>query len=375
MPVRTGSPLSSRLPDFPWDSLAQARVRAGQHPGGLVDLTVGSPVDPTPPPVQQALQQAADAHAYPQVWGTPSLRRAILDHLGGRWNSLELPPEGVLPVIGTKWLVAHLPLLLGIGAGQSVVIPTVAYPTYEVGARLAGARTVACDDPGALAEVLPDGPPDLVWINSPSNPTGAVMPRERLQQWIDYCRAHDVVLASDECYGEFVYEGQAHSVLDAQLTDGRADGLLAVMSTSKESNMAGYRAGFVAGDPALVQELLALGRHLGMMSPTPVLAAMEAALTSREHVVEQFERYRRRRAVLRPALEHAAFRIDDSQGSLYLWASRDEPGRASVDWLAEHGILVAPGDFYGQAGANHVRVSLTATDAAIDQAAERLLAL
>lgn len=366
---RTGSLLSSRLPDFPWDTLAQARVRAAEHPDGLVDLTVGSPVDPTPQVVQQALQQAADAHAYPQVWGTASLRRAIIEHLHRRWNSVELPEQGVLPVIGTKWLVAHLPLLLGIGAGQSVVIPTIAYPTYEVGARLVGARTIACDDP----DDLPDGEvPALVWINSPSNPTGAVMSAEQVRRWIDYCRAHGAVLASDECYGEFVYEGTARSVLDQELCQGRPDDLLVVMSTSKESNMAGYRAGFVAGDPELVQELLALGRHLGMMSPAPVLAAMEAALGSREHVAEQFERYRARRAVLGPALEQAGFGIDDSQGSLYLWATRGEPGRDSVDWLAERGILVAPGDFYGTAGADHVRVSLTASDADIARAAQRL---
>lgn len=364
--------LASRLPDFPWDSLAAAKTRAQSHPDGIVDLSVGTPVDPTPAVASDALCTASDAHGYPTVWGTAALRAAILGHLRGRWNALDLPETGVLPVVGTKMIVAMLPTMLGLGAGDVVVIPEIAYPTYDVGARVAGCEIVACDDPARLPGAGATGTPKLIWVNSPANPHGAVMSPELMRAWIGYARSVGAVLASDECYGEFVYEGRAHSMLDRDLNDGSADGILVVMSTSKESNMAGYRAGFVAGDPAVVSELLGVGKHLGFMVPAPVQAAMQAALGSREHVAEQFERYRSRREVLKPALEAAGFRIDDSQGSLYLWASRDEGCRATVDWLADRGILVAPGDFYGERGRQHVRIGLTASDERIAAAAERL---
>lgn len=365
------------LPDFPWDSIAAAKQRAGEHPGGIVDLSVGTPVDPSPEVARRALCEAADAHGYPQVWGTPALREAILAHVRGRWDAAPMDERGVLPVIGTKLLVAMLPTMLGLGPDDTVVIPTIAYPTYDVGARLVGARVVTCDDPDDLPRAGEPGAPALVWTNSPANPHGAVMAPERVRAWIDYARSVGAVLASDECYGEFVYEGRARSVLDAELNGGSVEGLLAVMSTSKESNLAGYRAGFVAGDPGVVQQLLALGKHLGMMVPAPVQAAMAAVLGDRAHVAEQVERYRARREVLGAALRVAGFRIDDSEGSLYLWAARETPAgdedcRQTLDWLAERGILVAPGDFYGEAGRTHVRIGLTATDERIAAAAERL---
>lgn len=364
--------LSARLPDFPWDSLAEAKSRAQSHPGGIVDLSVGTPVDPTPEVAREALCEASDAHGYPTVWGTTALRSAILGHLTSRWNSVDLPETGVLPVVGTKMIVAMLPMMLGLGAGDVVVIPEIAYPTYDVGARVAGCGIVPCDDPSRLPGAGQPGTPSLIWINSPANPSGAVMSVELLGEWIAYARSVGAVLASDECYGEFVYEGRAHSVLDQSLNGGSAERVLAVMSTSKESNMAGYRAGFVAGDPAIVSELLGVGKHLGFMLPAPVQAALQAAMGDRAHVAEQFSRYQKRREVLTPALEAAGFRIDDSQGSLYLWATRDEDCRATVDWLADRGILVAPGDFYGERGRQHVRIGLTASDERIAAAAERL---
>ena len=196
-----------------------------------------------------------------------------------------------------------------------------------------------------------------------------------MRAWIGYARSVGAVLASDECYGEFVYEGRAYSMLDRDLNGGSVEGIVVAMSTSKESNMAGYRAGYAAGDPAIIGELLGLGKHLGMMLPSPVLNAMEAVLGDRAHVAEQLERYRARREVLSGALVDAGFRIDHSQGALYLWATRDEDCRLTVDWCAERGILVAPGDFYGATGARHVRVGLTASDERIASAAARLRAV
>ncbi|PIE21539.1 MAG: succinyldiaminopimelate transaminase [Arachnia propionica] len=358
--------LSSRLPDFPWDSLRAARELAAAHPDGIVDLSVGTPVDPVPTLARKALADASDAHGYPTVWGTPELRRAIQDYFERRWRSVPLTERHVLPVIGTKELVAWLPSLLGLGPDHSVVYPSLAYPTYEVGALTAGAKPVALDTPE-------QAPKDtaLIWVNSPSNPTGRIAAVSELRAWVEVARQRGAVLASDECYGELGWEEEPVSVLDPRVNDGDLIGLLAVSSLSKRSNAAGYRMGMVVGDPDLVMELVGSRKHLGMMVPTPVQAAMTALLADQEHVEQQRGRYLARRAKLLPALQAAGFRIEHSQGSLYLWATRDEPCRDSLTWLAERGILVAPGDFYGSQ--RHVRVALTATDERIQAAAARLL--
>mgnify|MGYP000843721820 FL=1 len=360
--------LAKRLPDFPWDSLVEARRVAGEHPGGIVDLSVGTPVDPTPRIATDALVAASDAHGYPTVWGTPELRDGIVDYLERRWSACGLRHDSVLPVIGTKELVGWLPTFLGLGNGDVVVHPEIAYPTYEVGARAAGAKSVACDD----LEALPTGT-RLIWINSPANPSGRILSLERLRAWVAVARREGAVLASDECYGEFAWEREATSVLDPSVNGGDLSGLLAVHSISKRSNAAGYRAGFVAGDPVVVQDLVQARKHLGMMVPGPVQAALAAVLADQEHVEQQRQCYLARRAVLRPALEAAGFRVDDSEGSLYLWVTRDEPCRDTIAWLARRGILAAPGDFYGTAGSFHVRIALTATDERIASAAARLM--
>lgn len=357
--------VSARLPVFPWDTLAQAKAVASAHPGGLVDLSVGTPVDPAPELARAALAAASDAHGYPTTWGTPALRAAILGYLSGRWGAVGLDDHNVLPVIGTKELVAWLPTQLGLGADDVVVIPGTAYPTYDVGARLAGCRIQVCDDPDAVDERA-----RLIWINYPANPHGAIASAELLARWVAVARERDAVLASDECYGEFGWDSEPASVLRPDICGGSFANLLAVHSVSKRSNLAGYRAGYVAGCQRVVEELLEVRKHSGMMMPTPVQAALAAVLGDQVHVEEQRERYRARRALLRDALVAAGFRIDHSEGSLYLWATRGEDCRASVDWLAERGILVAPGDFYGDA--EHVRVAFTATDERVAAAVERL---
>lgn len=359
--------LARRLPDFPWDTLAGAKRRALAHPDGIVDLSVGTPVDPTPGLARDALVAAADAPGYPTVWGAPETRRAVVDYMSQRWNSIDLPETGIMPVIGTKEFVGWLPELLDLGAGDAVVYPTCAYPTYAVGAQVAGARLVPLDNP----EDLP-ADAKLIWINSPANPSGQMLSLEELRAWALAARALGAVLASDECYGEFAWDAEAISVLDPRVNDGDVTGLLAVHSISKRSNAAGYRGGFVAGDPAVVADLIGARKHLGMMLPAPIQAAMSALLGDQEHVEEQRNRYIDRRSRLRPALEAAGFRIDHSEGALYLWATRDEPCRDTIDWLADRGILAAPGDFYGEASNRHVRIALTATDERIAAAAQRL---
>jgi succinyldiaminopimelate transaminase len=357
---------------FPWDSIAQARRRAGEHPDGIVDLSVGTPVDPVPPLIQAALAAAADSPGYPATYGTPALRAAAAGWLARR-HGVDVSPDAVLPVIGTKELVAWLPTLLGCGPGDTVVHPALAYPTYDIGARLAGARPVRAGEADAGAEA---GVVRLVWVNSPSNPTGAVQPPAQLRAAVADARARGAVLASDECYLELGWDAEPVSVLHPDVSGGSHDGVLAVHSLSKRSNLAGYRAGFIAGDPALVAELLEIRKHAGMIMPAPVQAAMTAALGDDAHADEQRARYAARRARLRPALEAAGWRVSHSQAGLYLWAEHPgRDGRASVDVLAELGILVAPGEFYGPAGARHVRVALTATDERIDAAAKRLAEL
>lgn len=354
------------LPDFPWDSLVPARERAAAHPDGIVDLSVGTPVDPISDAVRAALTgPAASEPGYPTTHGPASLREAVAASLQRRFG-VTVDPVAVLPTVGSKELVAWLPTLLGLGAGDTVVIPELAYPTYEVGALLAGAESVRSDSTAAL------GPRRvaLVWINSPSNPTGKVLPPEHLRKVVDWARERGAVVASDECY--LSLSDGACSVLHPDVCGGSADGLLAVHSMSKSSSLAGYRAGFVTGDPSLVAALLEIRKHAGMIVPWPVQAAMAAAADDDAHVAARARVYADRRARLRVALEAAGLRVEHSEAGLYLWATAGEHCRLTVRRLATQGVLVAPGEFYGPAGAQHVRVAVTAADERIDAAVGRL---
>lgn len=360
--------VSARLPDFPWDGLADAGRRAAEHEGGIVDLSIGTPVDPTPGVVRAALAAASDAPGYPTTYGTVALREAFIGWLERRFGVSGLGADHVLPVIGTKELIAGLPTQLGLGPGDLVAYPELAYPTYEVGAKLAGCDVLAADS------TLAFGPrtPALLYLNSPANPSGRILGADHLRKVVAWARERGVIVVSDECYLEFAWDAEPVSILHPDVCGGSHAGLLAVHSLSKRSNLAGYRAGFVAGDSTLVAELLAVRKNLGLIVPAPVQAASIAAWDDDAHVDEQRDRYRRRRAVLREALEAAGFTIDHSEGSLYLWASRGLDARETVDWLADRGILVAPGDFYGPAGTRHVRVAFTATDERVRAAAARL---
>jgi aspartate/methionine/tyrosine aminotransferase len=391
--------------------------------------------------VRAALAGAADSPGYPATYGTPGLREAAAGWLA-RCHGVTISPAAILPVIGTKELVAWLPTLLGCGPGDAVIHPSLAYPTYDVGARLAGARPVRADalggsrsagsgsagssnaassnaassnagsgsagssnagssnaGPGSAGSSSagspatapdatgPDGPDGLdgldkagiperirlAWLNSPSNPTGEVLPMAALRAAVAWARARGVVLASDECYIGLGWEAEPASVLHPDVCDGSHEGLLAVHSLSKRSNLAGYRAGFVAGDPALVAALLEVRKHAGMIVPGPVQAAMTVALDDDVHAGQQRARYAARRGRLWPALQAAGWAIDHSAAGLYLWASHPAyDGRASVEVLAAAGILVAPGEFYGPSGDRHIRVALTATDERVESAASRL---
>ncbi|MHA7281581.1 succinyldiaminopimelate transaminase [Arthrobacter sp. TMS2-4] len=373
------TPFGLHLPDYPWDALVPYRKAASRHPEGLVDLSIGTPVDPTPDLIQAALAAAADAHGYPTTHGTAALRQAISAWFARRRGVPGLDPADILPTVGSKELVAWLPLLLGLGEGDVVVRPSVAYPTYDVGAHLAGATPVAADS-------LADLPGDvrarvrLVWINSPGNPTGEVLDVGALTSVVDDARALGAVVASDECYGELGWgrwdpsEGgePVPSVLDPRVSGGSHENLLAVYSLSKQSNLAGYRAAFTAGDPAIIANLVNSRKHAGMIVPYPVQEAMRVALGDDAHVAAQKDLYRRRRALLVPALEAAGFTISGSAAGLYLWASNGSPTWDTIDRLAGLGILAGPGTFYGDAGDGFIRMALTGSDERIRAAVARL---
>jgi succinyldiaminopimelate transaminase len=385
--------VSARLPQFPWDRLKPYAAKADAHPGGRVDLSVGTPVDPTPESVRRALSAAADSPGYPTTHGTARLREAASGWMG-RELGVAVDPVSVLPLIGSKELVAALPALLGLGAGDAVAFPSPAYPTYEIGALLCGAAPVPVSDGELLNRWLVPGGADergategigeapenlrLLWLNSPGNPHGRVLSADALRKIVAWARDRGVIVVSDECYISLGWEGtEPVSVLHPQVCGGSHEGLLAVHSLSKRSNLAGYRSAFLAGDSALVAELLEVRKHAGMMMPGPVQAATAAALDDDEYAAAQKERYRSRRMVLRNALTDAGFRIDHSEAGLYLWASRIVGGEPEPCWdtiahLADLGILAAPGEFYGPGGEHHVRVALTATDERIAAAAARL---
>ena len=361
--------MSLALPDFPWDSLAPYSERARAHPGGLIDLSVGSPVDETPAVVRDALAAATDAHAYPQTMGSPALREAIVEWFQRRRGVSGLRVDNVLPTIGSKELIALMPLLLGLGKGDVVVQPAVAYPTYAIGAAIVGATVVASDDPADWPENT-----RLIWVNSPGNPDGRVLSVEELRAAVARARERGAVIAGDECYAELSWDSDTAtpSILDPRVIGDDRSGVLALYSLSKQSNLAGYRAAFVAGCSSIIGELLAVRKHLGLIPPAPVQQAMIAALGDEAHVATQRELYRARRARLLPAVEAAGYRVDHSEGGLYLWATKGQDSWASVSEFADLGILVVPGTFYNESPAEHVRIALTATDADIEAAATRL---
>lgn len=334
--------------------------KARAHPNGIIDLSQGTPIDPTPDFIQKAFRDGSNSPSYPFTAGTPELRDAIKN-----WATQRLGATGdfdVLPVIGSKELVAWLPTII---EATKVLIPEIAYPTYHVGALLAGAQSI----PVSIdATSWPKA--DLAWLNSPSNPTGRVHSAEEIKTCIDWSRQNNSILISDECYLEF--DHTAHSLSVLSQTGGDNKNILAVHSLSKRSSMAGYRAAFMVGDSQLIARIREIRKHAGMMVPLPVQKAMTVALSDDAHVAQQRDRYNARKDAMRPALEANGFTVEYSDSGLYLWCTRNEDAWKSVEWMANLGILVTPGSFYGQAGAQHIRVAMTATDAQIAQAVTRL---
>ena len=365
------------LPDFPWDSLAPYKAKAASHPDGIVDLSIGTPVDDVPDVIQKALQDSANTPGYPTTIGTIEFRTAAVEWLHRKLNVEIANTENVIPTIGSKEIIAWLPSLLNLNQNHTIAIPKVAYPTYKVGALIAGCQVSTADGVVELEEVrlaskLNKKPLAMVWINSPSNPTGEVLDEKELTAIVQWAQKHDVIVVSDECYVELGWTTSPKSILHKNVIGSSTKNILAVHSLSKRSNFAGYRAGILVGDEKLVAQILEIRKHAGMLCPLPVQAAATAAFKDDEHVQKQHATYKRRREMLKPALEKAGFKIHHSDAGLYLWATRQEDCWQTVAWFAELGALVAPGAFYGQAGNEHVRIALTAPDERISALVSRI---
>jgi len=359
-----------RLPEYPWQKLKPYQAIAEKHANGMVDLSVGSPVDPTPKIIQDAIRDSTNAPGYPSTGGSLEFRTAVAEWFGRR-RGVELTADQVMPTIGSKEFISFLPLMLGLGKGDVIVQPSVAYTAYVVGAALCGAEIISEDDPAKWPENT-----KLIWINSPGNPDGRVLDVAEMQAAVVRARELGAVLASDECYAELGWghwaETRIPSVLDPRVCEGSYENLLAIYSLSKQSNLAGYRAAFAAGPEALIKGLVNIRMHSGLIMPAPVQKAVIAALGDEEHVSVEREIYRKRREVLIEAVKAYGFEIAESQAGLYLWATLGEDCWVTVKRMADLGILVVPGEFYEAGGSKYVRFSITATDEKISEGAARL---
>ena len=359
-------PIGFQPPPYPYDRLDDLRRAADELPGGAVDLSIGTPYDPPPPAVVAALGSSDAERGYPASVGSPAFRAAAAGWLERRFG-VTLDPAHLAACVGSKELVAGLPhwLRLRTPGRDTVLYPQISYPSYAMGATLAGCRAVPY---AALADISSDdaGRALCVWVNSPANPTGELDDLGAAASW---GRAHGVPVLSDECYIEFTWQGPGRTIV----AEG-AEGVVAVHSLSKRSNLAGARAGFYAGDPDLVSYLSEVRKHAGLMVPGPVQAAAVAAFGDDRHVDEQRERYRRRLGLLAAALAAIDVECPVPDGAFYLWV----PAPGGDAWAlarrlaTEAGAVVSPGEFYGPAGADHVRIAVVQPDDRLELVARRL---
>ena len=364
---------------YPYEQLSALRTLADALPGGLVDCSIGTPCDPPPPEALHALAASGAERGYPPSAGTLAYRSAAAGYLG-RAFGVGIDPSAIAACVGTKEMVASTPhyLRLRDPSRDTVLYPSVSYPTYAMGARLAGCRAVPVPPStpdGAGLDLDSIDPSDarralLLWVNSPANPSGGLTDLDAAAAW---GRHRGVPVFSDECYVEYTWDGPPRSILQSG-----SDGVLAVHSVSKRSNLAGVRAGFFAGDGALVTYLRDVRQHAGLMVAGPVQAAASAAWSDDEHVRAQRARYLERLELLSLALSKAGCPTSVPSGSFYLWPAvpqRWMNGWAFAEDLAKvSGLLVSPGDVYGAEGAGHVRIAVVQPTERIALVAERLAA-
>ena len=346
-------------PVYPYERLAGAKEKADAHPGGVVDLSIGTPTDTAPAAVVEALSTSGSEAGYPLSIGSARYREAAAGWMERRLG-VAADPSTVYACVGTKEFVSTLPQWLRLRSPDrdTVLHPAVSYPSYAMGATLAGCRAVevAVDEQWRLdlSAVDPDDARRALclWVNSPGNPAGQL---DDLAAAADWGRSHGVAVFSDECYVEYTWDGRPRTILESG-----TDGVVAVHSLSKRSNAAGLRAGFYTGDATLVRYLSEVRKHVGLLVPGPVQAAASVALDDDAHVDAQRDRYRERLAFFRSVLDGLGVEAPLPGGGFYLWA----PAPGGDAWAfterlaAEGGCLVSPGDLYGPAGAGYVRVAL-----------------
>ncbi len=359
-------------PPYPYERIDRFKPLGERFEGGLIDLSIGTPCDPPPASVISALSSSDSERGYPPSIGSAALRQSVSAWIRRRFD-LDVAADHVAACIGTKEFVGTLPQWLRLRRPDrdTILFPAIAYPTYEMGAILAGCRPVAVPltatgglDLGAIDAADAERALAL-WVNSPGNPTGAIDDLEAAAAW---GRAHDVPVFSDECYVEFTWTGRGRTILEHGL-----DGLVAVHSLSKRSNLAGARIGFYAGDPDLVEYLREVRKHVGMMVPGPVQAAGVAALDDDAHVEVQRRRYSARLERMADVLGRwSGIEIPLPAGGFYLWFPVDDAWDFTERLVRESGALASPGDFYGEAGADHVRIAVVQPDDRIDLVARRL---
>jgi succinyldiaminopimelate transaminase len=366
-------------PPYPYERLDALKRLADSLPGGVVDCSIGTPCDPVPEVAMRAASDAlATSNGYPPSAGTAALRNAAASWIARRFGVSVDFDENIGACVGTKELVASLPHLLHLRDPRrdTVLYPAIAYPSYEMGAVLAGCRPVPVPldsqwhlDVDAISDA--DAERALVlWVNEPGNPSASTAGTEYFARVSAWARARGVIVASDECYCEF-------SPAPATILSSGLDGVLAMHSVSKRSNLAGMRVGFYAGDPELVTYLVETRKHAGLIAPTMVQAAAAAALGDDEHVAAQRDRYAERRRLVRDALVPHGLVHDGGDATFYLWMrtadGADDGWEIAARLAHEAGLLVSPGDLYGALGADHVRIALVQPRERLELALDRLV--
>lgn len=350
-------------PPYPYERLDEIIAVAGKHEGGAVDLSIGTPCDPPPPEVMAALADASAARGYPPSIGTRAFRAAAAGWIERRLGATVDVNTEIAACVGTKEFVASLPqyLTLRLPGRDTVYYPAISYPTYEMGATLAGVRAVPYR---SLDEITEPERALCVWVNSPANPTGDLVDLDAAARW---GREHGVLVVSDECYAEFSWASPATTILRSG-----TEGVLALHSLSKRDNFAGARIGFYAGDAEVVDYLREVRKHAGQMPPGPVQTAAVVALGDDAHVEVQRGRYRRRLERLIEILAVLGYDAPFPDGAFYLWAPVDDAWAATRDLAERAGMVVSPGEFYNPAGATHFRVAAVQPDDRIELVATRV---
>jgi succinyldiaminopimelate transaminase len=354
-------------PPYPYDRLDEMIAVAGKHEGGAVDLSIGTPCDDAPAAVIAAMSSVEQARGYPPSIGTAELRRAAAEWIERRLGGHVDPGAEIAACVGTKEFVASTPHYLRMRdpSRDTVLYPAISYPTYAMGATFAGARAVPYTSLAQISE--PDAARALcVWVNSPANPTGAL---EDLAAAAAWGRERGVLVLSDECYAEYTWAGEPTTILRSGVS-----GVLAVHSLSKRDNFAGARIGFYAGDGEIVHYLREVRKHAGMMAPGPVQAAGVLALADHDHVEAQRQRYLGRLRRLQQVLTAAGYPVGLPDGGFYLWvrAPGGDAWAAAADLAERAGMVVSPGEFYGEVSADYFRVAAVQPDERIELAAARI---